>query len=227
MGLDRLGRAWAEDQIRHRAESHYPGGRAVARIRSPRFLWPVVRRGTVSDLEVVLFDAEVKTEGTPVRLRRLLLALHQVTVRRRDLWRGRIRLKDLGSGRVEVEIDGASLARAVGLPLVFHDDEVEIRAGVGLLAVSARGALSLEGDVLRFRPGSVQGFPLLVSMDFDFRLPTSPLWQEAADVRSIEGGLVLTCALDAVPPGLVGPAAGRDGHADGDGGATGRGGSSR
>ena len=203
--LDGIARRWAEDQIRQRAESYYPSSRVLARIRSERFLRPLVRRGTVSDLEVALFDAEVNTDDAVVRLRRIILDLYEVTIRRRDLLQGRIRLKDLGSGRVEVEIDGPSLAAAVGLPLVFHEDEVEIRRGVGPLAVSARGALSVDEDVLRFRPGTVQGLPLLVSMDFEFRLPTSPVWPRAAEVRSIEGGLVLTCDLKDVPPGLIAP----------------------
>ncbi|HLF41515.1 MAG TPA: hypothetical protein VI854_08580 [Acidimicrobiia bacterium] len=203
--LDGIARRWAEDQIRRTAESYYPGSRALARIRSEYFLRPLVRRGTVSDIEVALFDAEVSAEKAVVRLRRIILDLYEVTIRRRDLAKGRMRLKDLGSGRVDVEIDGPSLASAVGLPLVFHEDEVEIRRGVGPLAVSARGALSVDENVLRFRPGTVQGVPLLVSMDFEFPLPVSPVWPRAAEVRSIEGGLALSCDLEDVPPGLIDP----------------------
>lgn len=202
--VDAAARRWAQDQIRLRAEAFYPGSRARARIRSARFVWPLVRSGKVADLEVAVFDADVEADDAVVRLRRVTIDLHEVTIRRRDLWRGRIRLKDLGSGAVEVVIDGPSLAAAVGLPLVFHADEVEIRRGMGPLAVSARGTLSVDEDVLRFRPGSLQGLPLLVSMDFEFNLPTSPVWPRAADVRSVEGALVLTCDLDDVPPGLIG-----------------------
>lgn len=203
--VDDIARHWAEAQVRDRAEAVYPGCRALARISAPRFVGPLLRRGTVSDIEVAVFDADVKAGDSPVRLRRLVIDLHEVSIRRRDLWRGRIRLKDLGSGRVEVEIEGRSLAGAVNLPLVFHDDEVEVRPGVGPLVVSARGALSVEDNVLKFRPGKVQGVPLLVSMDFELPLPTSPLWPRAADVRSVEGGLVLTCDLEDVPTGLIGP----------------------
>lgn len=198
-----LARAWAEAQIRDRAEAHYPGSRALARIHSDRFLGPLLRRGAVSDIEVALFDAQVSAGDAPLRLRRLTIELHEVTIRRADLWRGRVRLKSLGTGRVELEIEGASLATAVGLPIVFHDDEVEIRAGVGLLAVSARGALSIDDNMLKFRPGRLQGVPLLVSMDFEIPIPTSPLLPRAADVRSVEGGLMLTCDLDDIPPGLI------------------------
>lgn len=206
MALDRIARSLTEDEIRRRAERHYPESRVLARIRSGRFLWPLVRRGTVSDIEVAVFDTQVESAGRLILLRRLTLELHEVTIRRRDLWRGRIGLHDLGTGRVEVEIDGVSLARALGLPLTFHADEVEIRAGVGPLSVSARGSLSVVDDVVRFRPGKVQGVPLLVSMDFEFPLPTSPLWPHAAEVRSIEGALLLGCDLDALPPGLIAPA---------------------
>ena len=203
MPLDRIARSLTEDEIRRRAERHYPDSRALARIGSRRFLWPLLRHGTVSEIEVGVFDAHVVSGEAPVLLRRLTLHLHEVRVRRRDLLRGKVALADLGEGRVEVEVDGASLARALGLPLVFHDDEVEIRAGVGPLAVSARGALSVVDDVLRFRPGKIQGFPLLVSMDFEFALPVGPLWPHAAEVRSIEGGLALACDLESLPPGLV------------------------
>lgn len=197
--LDRLARSWAEAQIRDRAESYYSGCRAMARIRSPRFLRALVLRGRVSDIEASLFEVVVGD----VRLRRLTIDLHEVRVSRGALVRGRVRLLDLGSGSVEAVLDGPSLARAVGLPLVFHDDEVEVRQAVGPLAVSARGALSVDENVLRFRPGKVQGVPLLVSADFQLPLPTSPVWPRAAEVRSIEGALVLTCDLDDVPPGLI------------------------
>lgn len=177
----------------------------MATIGSPRFLWPLVRRGVVSDIEVALYDADVE----PVRMRRLVIELHQVKVSRRRLLRGQVHLDDLGDGRVEVELDGPAVAEAVGLPLTFHDDEVEIRQSVGPVAVATRGALSVEGDLLTFRPGSVQGLPLLVSVDFEFRLPTSPLWPRAAEVRAIEGGLLVSCDLDDVPPGLIDPAPSR------------------
>lgn len=201
--LDALARSWAEAQVRDRAEAYYPGARALARIRSPRFLRPLLRRGLVSELEVALFDADVKTDGAVVRLRRLVLHLREVRVARGALLRGCVRLRSLGTGRLEAEMDGPSLAAAVGLPLVFHEDEVEVRLGAGPFAVSARGALSVDDDVIRFRPGTVQGLPLLVSMDFELPVPTSPLWPRAAEARSVEGGLVLTCDLDAIPPGLL------------------------
>lgn len=203
--LDRRARRWAEHEIARRAEAYYPGATAAATIGSPRFLWPLIRHGRVSDLGIRVTDADVVTEGSLVRLSRLGLDLHEVTVSRRELVRRRVRLRDLGSGRIEVVIDGSSLARTLRLPLVFHDDEVEVRAGVGPLAVSARGSLSVADDVVRFRPGKVQGVPLLVSMDFEFRLPTSPLWPHATEVRAVEGGLLLACDLDSLPPGLAGP----------------------
>lgn len=199
--VDDAARWWAEAQVRARAERYYPSATVVARIRAPRFLGPLLRRGVVSDIRVALFDAQVDR----LRLRRLDVVLHEVRVSRRELLRRRIRLRELGSGRIEVEIDGPSLAATVKLPLLFHADEVEMRPSVGPLAVSARGVLSVEHDVLRFRPGSLQGMPLPVSMDFEFRLPTSPIWPRAADVRSIEGGLLVSCELDDVPPGLIGP----------------------
>lgn len=197
--LDRLARSWAETQIRDRTEAHYPGSRAMARIRAPRFLRALIGRGTVSDIEASLFETDVGD----VRLRRLTVELHEVRVSRTALLRGRVRLRDLGSGSVEAVLDGPSLARAVRLPLVFHDDEVEIRQSMGPLAVSARGSLTVDENVLRFRPGTVQGVPLPVSADFQLPLPTSPVWPRAASVRSIEGALVLTCDLDDVPPGLI------------------------
>lgn len=200
--VDRLARSWAETQIRDRTEAYYPGSRATARVRAPQFLRSLFLRGAVSDIEASLFEAEVGD----VRLRRLTVDLHEVRVSRRALLRGRVRLLDLGSGSVEAVLDGPSLARAVGLPLVFHDDEVEIRQSMGPLAVSARGALSVDENVLRFRPGTVQGVPLLVSADFQWPLPTSPVWPRAASVRSVEGALVLTCDLDDIPPGLIAPA---------------------
>lgn len=203
MGIGNLARVWAEHQLRDRAEAFYPGSRATARIRSPRFLGPLLRRGVVSDLEAAVFETDVAAGDHLVRLRRLTVELHEVRVSRRALLAGRMRLERLGSGGVEAVIDGPSLARAVGLPLVFHEDEVEVRQSVGFLTVSTRGALSVDEDVLRFRPGKVQRVPLLVSVDFELTLPTSPLWPRAANVRSVEGALVLTCDLEDVPPGLI------------------------
>lgn len=203
--IDAAARRWAEHEIARRAEAYYPDATATVAIGSARFLWPLIRHGRVSEIAVRVTGAEAVTDGAPVRLARLGLDLHEVSISRRDLVRRRARLRDLGSGRVEVVIDGPSLARALRLPLVFHDDEVEVRAGVGPLAVSARGSLSVADDVVRFRPGTVQGVPLLVSMDFEFPLPTSPLWPHAAEVRAVEGGLLLASDLDSLPPGLTGP----------------------
>lgn len=205
--LDGVARARAESEIAKRAQAYYPGSRVSARIGSARFLWPLLVRGTVSDIEIVLEDADVVAGSVALRLRRLAIDLHEVRVDRRRLWKLEVGLRTLGSGRMEVEIDGPSLAAALGLPIVFHDDEVEVRPGIGLLAISARGALSVENNVITFRPGRVQGFPLLVSMDFEIPVPTSPLWPRAAEARSIEGALVVTGALDELPPGLTAPGA--------------------
>lgn len=199
---DVAARSWAEGQLRDRAAAYYPAGTAAsAQIRSFPFLGRLLALGRVSEVSVSMRNLRAED----IVVSRLRLAVDDVDLSRSDLFRGRVRLVDIGSATVEALVDGASVARATGADIRFSEGRIEVHREVGGVDVFATGTVSIEGNVLRLRPESVQGAGLpLDAFELTYRIPGPALIEcDAAEGRAVAGGFVVACTLDEIPASLV------------------------
>lgn len=198
---DVAARSWAESKLAEQAAAYYPpSGESSASIRSFPFLGRLLVGGDVP--EVFLRMENLRADILTVR--RLALDLSGVEVDRGELFAGRVRVLDVGAGRIEALVDGSSLARAVGLDLRYADGEVEIHKTVRGVDVSARGRVTLEGNRLTIVPTSVQGLGIpAAAITVTYDIPGAELLPCQAEVRPVPEGLLVACAVDDVPPALV------------------------
>ncbi len=201
VAADLAARAWSESKLAEQAAAYYPpSGTSSATIHSFPFLGRLLVAGDVS--EVVLRMEDLRAGIVVVR--RLELDLRDVTLDRRELFAGRVKVVDVGAGRIEALVDGSTLARAVDLDVRFSDGEVEIHRRVRGVDVSARGRVTLEGNRLRIVPTSVEGLRLpATAFTVAYDLPGAELLPCSAEVRPVPEGLLVSCAVDDVPPALV------------------------
>ncbi|HEY3239773.1 MAG TPA: LmeA family phospholipid-binding protein [Acidimicrobiia bacterium] len=201
VAADFAARAWAEAKLAEQAAAYYPPSSASsASIRSFPFLGRLLVLGDVPEVSLRM---ENLVAGI-LTLRRLEFDLRDVKVDRGELFAGRVRVVDVGAGRVEALVDGSSLARAVGLDVRFTEGEVEMHKNVRGTDVSARGRVTLEGNRLRIVPISVQGLGVPASaFSVTFDIPGAELLPCQAEVRLVPGGVLVACAVDDVPPALV------------------------
>jgi hypothetical protein len=198
---DQVARSWAEAKLRERAAAYYPPSTsASASIRSFPFLGRLAVSGDVSEVRLTLDDVRFDV----LLVHRLSLDLEQVEVDKAELTRGRVRLLDVGHGRIDLRIDGPSLARAVDADLRFTDGSIEVHKRVGGNDVVARGQITVEGNTLRLRPTSVEGVGLPASaFALTYQVPPSLLPPCQIEVRAVAGGLVAGCTFTDVPESLV------------------------
>lgn len=198
---DVAARSWAEAKLAQQAVAYYPPSSAAsASIRSFPFLGRLLLFGDVPGVSVRMENLRADL----LMVRRLEFDLRSVRVDRGELFAGRVRILDVGAGRIEALVDGSSLARAVGLDLRFSDGEVEIHKQVRGVDVSARGRVTLEGNRLRIVPISVQGLGLpATAFSVTFDIPGVRLLPCQAEVRPVAEGLLVACAVDEIPPALV------------------------
>jgi hypothetical protein len=201
VAADVLARAWAESELAAQAAAYYPPSSASsAQIHSFPFLGRLLVGGDVSAVSLRL---ENLAAGV-LALRRLQFDLDDVKVDRRELFSGRVRVLDIGAGRIEALVDGSSLARAVGLDVRFADGEVEVHRDIRGVDVSATARVTLEGNKLRIVPTSVQGLKVPVSnFAVSYDIPGVQLLPCTAGVRPVPAGLLVSCSVDDVPPALV------------------------
>jgi hypothetical protein len=198
---DQVARSWAEAKLRERAAAYYPPSTsASASIRSFPFLGRLAVSGDVPEVKLTMDDVRFDV----LLVHRLSLDLEQVEVDKGELTRGRVRVLDIGHGRIDLRIDGPSLARAVDADLRFTDGSIEVHKRVGGADVVARGQVTLEGNTLRLRPTSVEGVGLPASaFALTYRLPPSLVPPCRVEVRTTSGGLVAGCTFTDVPESLV------------------------
>jgi hypothetical protein len=198
---DQAARVYAQSKLAERAAAYYPPSTASdASIRSFPFVGRLLVSGDVPDVKVGMDNLRADV----VLIRRFELDLHDVVVDRQALFKGRVEITGIGSGRIEALVDGSSLARAVGEDLRFHDGGVEIHKRVGGRDVFARGRVTVAKNALRLEPTSVQGAGLPASaFTLTIQIPGSDLWPCAAQAQSVEGGLRVSCTVEHVPPALV------------------------
>jgi len=194
-------RAWAEAKLAEQAAAYYPPSSASsASIRSFPFLGRLLVLGDVPEVSLRMENLRADV----LAVSHLQLELRDVKLERRELFAGRVRVRDMGPGRIEALVDGSSLARAIGLDVRFTDGEVEVHRTVRGVEVSARGRVTLEGNRLRIVPTSVQGLRVPAdALSVTYDIPGVRLLPCAAEVRPVTAGLLLVCAVDNVPPALV------------------------
>jgi hypothetical protein len=194
-------RSRAEAELAEQSAAYYPPSSASsASIESFPFLGRLL---AVGDVQHVSLRMENLRAGI-LTVRRLEFDLSDVEVDRSELFAGRVRVLDVGAGRIEALVDGASMAQAAGLDLRFSDGEVEVHRNVRGVDVSARGRVTLEGNRLRIVPTSVQGLRLPASaFSVTYDIPGVELLPCEAEVRPVPEGLLVACAVDDVPPALV------------------------
>jgi hypothetical protein len=197
---DQMARSWAEAKLAERAAASYPAASSSASIRSFPFLVRLALQGGVRELEIRMQDVRFD----PLLVRRLDLDLRMVEVDRGELRRGRVRLLDIGEGRVDLRIDGPSVARAVGADLRFRDGSVEVHRRVGSVDVVARGQVTLDGNTMRLQPTSVEGASLPASaFAVAYPVPPSLLPPCRAELRAVAEGLAVGCTFNEVPESLL------------------------
>ncbi len=206
LAADVATRAWAESKLAAYARSYYPpAGGADASIRSFPFMGRLLATGSVPEVSLVMTDVQPgRALGGVAVVSRLIIELDRVEVDRGELFRGRVRVLDIGQGRIEAMIDGGSLAKALGADLRFRPGEVEVHQNVGGTDVFARGRVELRGNVVTVVPISVEGVNLpLSSFALRYEIPGVELLPCPAQVALVEGGISVACTIDDVPAALV------------------------
>jgi len=198
---DQAAKGWAESQLAERAAAYYPpGSGSSASIRSFPFVGRLLISGSVPKVDVNLEDVRFQA----VVVRRLSLKVSDVKLDRGDLFDGRVRLLDVGQGRLQATIDGPSLAKATGFDVRFTPGQVEVHQRIQGVNVIAKGDLAVKGNQVTVTPTSVQGLAVPASrFAISYRIPGIELIPCQADVEIIEDAAVLSCAIDDIPAALV------------------------
>ena len=198
---DRAAKGWAESQLAGRAAAYYPpGSGSSASIHSFPFLGRLLFLGSVPRVDVNLDDLRVET----VLIRRLSIHASDVKVDRNELFSGRVHLDDIGEGRIVATLDGPSLAKATGFDVRFKPGEVEVHQRVQGVDVVAKGTVTVNGNLVKVTPTSVQGLSVPASrFAISYRIPGVELLPCQAQVKLIQNGVVLACDVTDVPAALV------------------------
>jgi hypothetical protein len=206
VAADVAARGWAESSLAEQAAAYYPPSTAAqASIRSFPFLGRLLVRGEVPEVSLSMENLRPEV----VVLRHLDLDLEAVEIDRSELFRGRVRLLDVGRGTVSARIDLPSLAQAAGADVRFTEGRLEIHKRVRGVDVFATVQASIEGNTVRLQPTSVEGLRLpLETFAVTYQIPGSELFPCSADLRAVENGLLVSCRVDDVPAALVQAAAG-------------------
>jgi LmeA-like phospholipid-binding len=195
---DEMARSWAEAKLAERAAANYQATSSSSLIRSFPFLGRLALQGVVPEVELRMEDVRLD----PLLVRSLDLDLRTVEVDRAELTRGRLRLVDIGEGRIDLRIDGPSLAQALGADLQFRDGSIEVRRRVGAVEVMARGELILDGNTLRLQPTSGEGAgPPAFALTY--QVPRALLPPCRTELRAVAGALVAGCTFTEVPESLL------------------------
>lgn len=198
---DQAARVYAQSKLAERAVAYYPPSTSAdASIRSFPFVGRLLVQGVVVEMKVGMENLQADV----ILIRRLDLDLRDVELDRNALFRGRVELTDIGSGRIDALFDGPSLAKAAQADLRFHEDSVEIHKRVGGTDVFARGRASVSNNVLHLQPTSVQGVGLPASaFALTIRISGPEILPCDAVAEPVEGGLLVGCTLKDVPPSLL------------------------
>jgi LmeA-like phospholipid-binding len=198
---DQAARVWAEGKLRDRAAAYYPPSTsASASIRSFPFLGRLLANGTVPEVTLSMQDIRYGV----VVVSSLTVDLHSVLVDRDQLFKGHVRLLDVGQGRIEARLDATSLGRAAGVDLRIADGLIQVHKRVQGVDVNATARVTFAGNVVRVEPIKVQGAAVPASaLAGSYKIPGAELLPCPPAVRTVPGAVILSCAVDDVPAVLV------------------------
>jgi DUF2993 family protein len=198
---DQVARVYAQNKLAEQAAAYYPPSTTSdATIRSFPFLGRLLVGGDVRQVKVGMENLRANF----ILVRRFEIDLRDVELDRGALFRGEVRVTDIGTGRIEALVDGPSLARAVGADLRFGDESVEIHKRVAGRDLFARARVTVARNMVRLQPTSVVGVGLPASaFALTITIPGADLWPCRADVEAVPEGLQIGCRIQDVPPALV------------------------
>jgi hypothetical protein len=198
---DQAAKGWAETKLAERAAAYYPpGSGSSASIHSFPFLGRLLFSGSIPRVDVNLDDLRIEK----VLIRRLTITVSDVKLTKSDLFHGRVHLDDIGEGKLVATLDGPALAKALGADVRFTPGEVVVHERIKGVDVSARGKVAVKGNAVTVIPLSVEGLAVPASnFSLSYRIPGIEILPCQADVKVVQGGVVLSCALDDIPPALV------------------------
>jgi hypothetical protein len=198
---DRAAKGWAERQLAERAAAYYPpGAGSSASIHSFPFLGKLLFLGSVPKVDVNLDDLDFGG----VVVKQLSLRVSDVKLDRAELFSGRVRLLDVGQGRMVVTVDGPSLAKATGVDVRFSPGQVEIHQKIQGVDVVAKGKVTVKGNVVTVTPTSVQGLNVpLNRFAISYKIPGIEILPCQADAKVIRNGVTLSCDIVDIPAALV------------------------
>ena len=190
VGGDVYGRHWAEGQLRARIGAAVPEAQNVtASIRSFPF---VGRLATAGEVQGVSAHAGPVTEGS-ITFASIDVSLRGVKLDRKVLAQDRVvRLVGIDTGLVSAVMTAEQLSQALGgLPLTLTPGHVQAT----LQGTTVTAVVSLTSNELRLAPA---GRPVI-----SLRIPTNALLPCSASAQVLEGRILLTCVLRAVPAGMI------------------------
>ena len=200
---DQSAKGWAESRLAERAAAYYPpGSGSSASIRSFPFIPRLLFTGEVPRVTVNLDDLRVQQ----VLVRQLSIRVADVRIDRDEVFRGRVRVRDVGPGTITATLDGPALAKAIGADVRFTSaGDVEVHQRIQGVNVKATGKLTIKGNVITVTPTSVQGASVPPSrFALNYRIPGRvELLPCAADARVTRDTLTLSCNVVDIPAALV------------------------
>jgi hypothetical protein len=198
---DQAAKGWAESQLAQRAAAYYPpGSGSSASIHSFPFVGRLLFSGTVSGVDVNLDDLKIEA----VLIRRLSIHASDVKLTRSDLFHGKVHLDDIGAGKLVATLDGPALAKAIGADVRFSPGEVEVHKRIQGTDVTAKGKVSVKGNLFTVTPTAVEGLAVPASsLAVSYRIPGVEILPCQADVKVVQNGIVLSCNITDVPAALV------------------------
>jgi hypothetical protein len=198
---DQAVKGWAEGKLAERAAAYYPpGARSSAAIDSFPFVGRLLFNGSIPRVDVDLEDVRFQAVLVP----RLSLRVSDVQLDRGELFDGRVKLEDIGRGRIVATVEGPSLAEATGFDLRFRPGEVEVHQRIQGVDVVAKGRVAVKGNLVTVTPTSVQGLSVpLNRFAISYRIPGIEILPCQADVRVVQNAIELSCDVTDIPAALV------------------------
>lgn len=199
---DQAAKGWAETKLAERAAAYYPpGAGSSAAIHSFPFIPRLLVTGQVPRVDVNLEDLRIQA----VLIRQLSIHVSDVQLDRDELFRGRVHVLDVGEGTIVATLDGPSLARATGADVRFTSaGDVEVHQRIQGVDVTAKGKLTMKGNVITVTPTSVEGRSIPPNrFAINYRIPGTELLPCAADVKIIRDAVVLSCNVVDIPAALI------------------------
>jgi hypothetical protein len=185
------GRSAAENQLARALRSKTHAGAASATISSFPFLFDLLVRGDVSEVDVQLLDVPIGK----LEVSRVLVLATDLQIDRHALFSSRkVRVTSIASAKVQVTVTAAELSKAIGRRVALQGPDT-IKVAVGPIMLPATIGIA-DGHLLTIGEG---GLRLL-----DIDLSTSPAIPRCAMTLVVtSGSATLSCRVAPVPASLV------------------------